>query len=74
MRTALDPRMTKLAPDFNFPKILTVIGSFCVSARNDRETALFSEKKNGYEVIPIFVSRASVALCVTSIPITISEL
>ena len=34
----------------------------------------FFLKKNGYEVIPIFVSRASVALCVTSIPITISFL
>ena len=44
------PRSPKLAPDFNFPKILTVIGSFCVPARNDRETALFSEEKNGYEV------------------------
>ena len=33
------PRMTKLAPDFNFPKILTVIEDFLAGARIDGETA-----------------------------------
>ena len=37
------PRMTKLAPDFNLPKILMAIEDYWVRARIDRETT----EKNG---------------------------
>ena len=39
------PRMTKLVPDFNFTKILTVIEDYWVMTRIDGETAVIPRKK-----------------------------
>ena len=50
------PIMTKLAPVFNFPKILTMIEYYWVAARFDGETAVQMAKKTANYPLFFFIS------------------